>query len=95
MIMKIYLVFMKYKDDDPVVSINVEMTSAIDEARNKIFNQSEHKRKIREFEVTNFPYFAVNLAEGMMAWVEEKEIVAPEPVFATSSVPVYSMRMPE
>lgn len=95
MIMKIYLVFMKYRDDDPVISVNVEMTSAIDEARNRIFNQSEHKRKIREFEVANFPYFAVNLSEGLMSWVEEKEIVPPQPVFTTSSVPLYSMRIPE
>ena len=86
---------MKYKDDDPVVSINVDMTSAMDEARNRIFNQSEHKRKIREFEVLNYPYFAVNLAEGMMAWVEEKEIMTPEPILVTSSHPVYSMHIPE
>lgn len=90
MTMKIYLIFVKYKRSDPTVDVSIEKIDAINEARNKLYNQSNIKSGIREFE--NALYFGVNLAEGIMAWVEEREILV-KSVFTTSSVPIYSMEL--
>lgn len=96
MIMKIYLVFIKYKGDDPEIEIHTDLGSAIAETRNRLYNQSNQKSRIREFEVTEIPYLGINLAESMMAWIEPRDVFVPEPepTFATSSVPVYSMQIP-
>ena len=91
--MNIYLVFVKYNNDDPSVDIHTDMSLAIDEARNKLYNQSNMKSAIREFEVVNCSYFGINLGESMMAWVEEREI-APKLELHTSSATVYSMDQP-
>lgn len=82
--MKIYLLFVKYKNDDPSVTVHVDKIEAIDEAKKEIFNRSDMKSNIKEFDVPTFVYLGINLGEGLMAWVEEKEI-NPRPVFTTSA----------
>ena len=75
MLNKVYLRVERYKDEEPKINVYTNLNEAVKDAKAKLDQMSNLKSKIKVYDVPSYPYFGLNLAEGILVTVEEHDII--------------------